>query len=93
MLQQETPQDYVIATNTAYTIRDLCEAAFSHVGLDWQDHVESDPRFTRPTEITASRGDYSKAKAELGWAPRMSFQALIALMVDEDLRRLERAAR
>ncbi|MFQ6101963.1 MAG: GDP-mannose 4,6-dehydratase, partial [Anaerolineae bacterium] len=77
MLQQEDPQDYVIATNTAYTIRDLCEVAFSHVGLDWREHVESDARFIRPTEIAASRGDYSKAKAELGWKPRMQFKELI----------------
>jgi GDPmannose 4,6-dehydratase len=66
MLQQKKPQDYVIATNTAYTIRDLCEVAFSHVGLDWQNHVVTDTRFMRPTEIAASWGDYSKAKSELG---------------------------
>lgn len=88
MLQQDKPQDYVIATNKAYTIRDLCEVAFSHVGLDWQNHVESDDHFMRPTEIAASRGDYSKAKAELGWAPQTGFKALIQLMVDEDIRRL-----
>ena len=88
MLQQEEPQDYVIATNTFHTIRDLCQVAFSHVGLDWHDHVESDPRFMRPTEIAASRGDYSKAKAELGWEPRVQFKELIELMVDEDIRRL-----
>jgi len=90
MLQQEQPEDYVIATNTAYTIRDLCEVAFSRVGLDWQKHVESDVRFMRPTEIAASRGDYSKAKAELGWEPRMQFKELIELMVDEDIRRLSK---
>lgn len=88
MLQQEEPQDYVIATNTAYTVRDLCEVAFSRVGLDWQKHVETDARFVRPTEIAASRGDYSKAKSELGWEPRMQFRELIELMVDEDIRRL-----
>jgi GDPmannose 4,6-dehydratase len=90
MLQQEKPQDYVIGTNTAYTIRDLCEVAFSHVGLDWREHVESAPRFMRPTEIAASRGDYSKAKAALGWEPRMKFKELIELMVDEDVRRLSK---
>lgn len=88
MLQQERPQDYVIATNTAYTIRDLCEVAFSHVGLDWRAHVETDDRLMRPTEIVAARGDYSKARAELGWEPRMAFKELISLMVDEDIRRL-----
>ena len=92
MLQQEEPQDYVIATNTVYTIRDLCEIAFSHVGLDWQSHVETDVRFMRPTEIAASRGDYLKAKSELGWQPRMQFKELIELMVDEDVRRLSKIA-
>jgi GDPmannose 4,6-dehydratase len=92
MLQQETPRDYVIATNTAYTIRDLCEVAFSHVGLDWQEYVKTDVRFMRPTEIAASRGDYSKAKAELGWQPRMPFKKLVELMVDEDIRRLSSSA-
>jgi GDPmannose 4,6-dehydratase len=92
MLQHEEPQDYVIATNTAYTIRDLCDVAFSHVGLDWQEHVEADPRFMRPTEIAASRGDYSKARLELGWEPRMRFRELIELMVDEDVRRLSKGA-
>ena len=90
MLQQEEPQDYVIATNVAYTVRDLCEVAFSHVGLDWREHVETDARFMRPTEIAASRGDYAKAKAELGWEPRMQFKELIELMVDEDVRRLSK---
>ena len=89
MLQQEKPRDYVIATNTARTIRDLCAVAFSHLGRDWQDHVESDPGFIRPTEIFAARGDYSRAKAELGWEPRTSFEDLIRLMVDEDIRRLK----
>jgi GDPmannose 4,6-dehydratase len=88
MLQHKEPQDYVIATNTAYTIKDLCAVAFAHVGLDWRDHVVSDARFMRPTEIAASRGDYTKAKTELGWQPHMSFKELIELMVDEDIRRL-----
>jgi GDPmannose 4,6-dehydratase len=89
MLQQDQPTDYVIATNTAHTIRDLCAVAFGHAGLNWEDHVRSDERFMRPTEITASRGNYAKAKAELGWEPRMTFKALIEYMVDEDIRRLK----
>ena len=89
MLQQEEPQDYVIATNTIHTVRDLCEVAFSHVGLDWREHVESDVRFMRPTEIAAARGDYAKAKAELGWEPHVGFKELIELMVDADIRRLQ----
>jgi GDPmannose 4,6-dehydratase len=85
MLQQDRPQDYVIATNTAYTIRDLCRVAFSHVGLNWEEHVAVDPRLLRPTEIAASRGDYSKARTELGWKPRTGFEDLIRQMVDADL--------
>jgi GDPmannose 4,6-dehydratase len=88
MLQREEPEDYVIATNTTHTVRELCQIAFSHVGLDWQEYVEVDERFMRPTEIAASRGDYSRAKAELGWEPRMGFEELIGLMVEEDIRRL-----
>jgi GDPmannose 4,6-dehydratase len=91
MLQQDEPRDYVIATNTFHTIRDLCRVAFARVGLDWQEHVEADTRLMRPTEIAASRGDYSRAMAELGWEPRTQFQELIELMVDEDVRRLRAA--
>lgn len=88
MLQQDTPQDYVIGTNTAYSIRDLCRVAFAHVGLNWEDHVESDQRFMRPTEIFAQRGNPAKAKADLGWEPRTYFDELVRLMVDADLRLL-----
>jgi GDPmannose 4,6-dehydratase len=88
MLQQDEPQDYVIATNTIYTVKDLCQVAFAHVGLDWHDHVEVDERFLRPTEIAAARGDYARAKAELGWEPRTQFKELIELMVDADVARL-----
>ncbi|GAB4575939.1 MAG: GDP-mannose 4,6-dehydratase [Anaerolineae bacterium] len=90
MLQQDTPRDYVIATNTAYTVRDLCRVAFEHVGLNWEDHVEIDPRFLRPTEINASRGDYARAQRELGWQPRTTFEDLIRMMVEADLERLRR---
>jgi GDPmannose 4,6-dehydratase len=88
MLQREEPDDYVIATNTAHTVRDLCEVAFARAGLDWREHVETDERFMRPTEIAAARGDYGKARSELGWEPRVPFKELIELMVDEDMRRL-----
>lgn len=90
MLQQDKPRNYVIATNTAYTIKNLCEIAFSHVGLDWKNHVKSDVKFMRPTEIAASRGDYSRAKVELGWEPKITFKVLIQMMVDEDIRRLSK---
>jgi GDPmannose 4,6-dehydratase len=88
MLQHDTPQDYVIATNTVFTVRDLCRAAFECVGLNWEDHVVSDERFMRPTEIAASRGDYRRAKKELGWEPRTTFDDLVRLMVEADLRLL-----
>lgn len=88
MLQQDQPTDYVIATNSLRTVRDLCQVAFSHVGLDWREHVEVDPRFLRPTEIAASRGDYSKAKAELGWQPETTFEELVEMMVDADIKQL-----
>jgi GDPmannose 4,6-dehydratase len=88
MLQQDEPQDYVIATNTIHTVKDLCEVAFAHVELDWHDHVEVDERFLRPTEINAARGDYARAKAELGWEPRTGFKELIEMMVAADVRLL-----
>lgn len=88
MLQADKPQDYVIATNTAFTVRDLCRVAFDQVGLEWEEHVVTDQRFVRPTEIAASRGDYGKAKRELGWEPRTSFEDLIRLMVDADVKLL-----
>lgn len=89
MLQAEQPRDYVIATNTAFTVRDLCRVAFDQVGLNWEEHVVSDQRFHRPTEIAASRGDYSRAKNDLGWEPRTSFEQLIRLMVDADVKLLQ----
>ncbi|MBK36588.1 MAG: GDP-mannose 4,6-dehydratase [Gemmatimonadetes bacterium] len=88
MLQQDAPQNYVIATNTSHSIRELCEVAFSHAGLNWNDHVVSDDAFRRPTEIAESRGDFSKARTELGWKPRTYFEDLIKLMVDADLENL-----
>lgn len=87
MLQQDKPQDFVIGTNTTHTIQELCEIAFSHVGLNWKDHVISDTRLLRPTEIKELKGDYSLAKKVLGWEPRTSFKELIEMMVDADLKR------
>lgn len=90
MMQKEKPEDYVIATNTLHSIKDFCQIAFSHAGLNWEDHVVSDDNFKRPTEITASRGDFSKAKKELGWEPKTSFEELVKLMVDADIERLKK---
>ena len=91
MLQRDEPKDYVIATNTLYSVEDLCRVAFERVGLDWREHVEVSEAFTRPTEITPARGDYSLAKQELGWEPRVGFVELINTMVDADIARWQRA--
>ncbi|MCH7960531.1 MAG: GDP-mannose 4,6-dehydratase [Candidatus Hydrogenedentes bacterium] len=85
MLQQEQPEDFVIASGTMYSVRDLCEMAFSHAGLDWQEYVKSDPSLFRPAEVHLLQGDSSRARAKLGWEPEVSFEALIGMMVDADL--------
>jgi GDPmannose 4,6-dehydratase len=89
MLQQDKPDDYVIATGEAHTIREFCQLAFDRVGLDWEEHVEIDPRYYRPSEVDHLRGDATKAREQLGWEPKVTFESLVALMVDEDLRLLE----
>jgi GDPmannose 4,6-dehydratase len=88
MLQQPTPQDYVIGTGQAHSVRELVEAAFGHVGLNWQDYVVTDPKFMRPAEVDLLRADPSKARKELGWTPKVGFRELVAMMVDADLERL-----
>jgi GDPmannose 4,6-dehydratase len=89
MLQQEEPSDYVIATGETHSVRQLCEIAFSHVGLDWQKHVEVDERFLRPAEVDLLTGNADKARTRLGWKPQTSFPELVAMMVDSDLAALE----
>jgi GDPmannose 4,6-dehydratase len=88
MLQQPEPSDYVVGTGTMHTVRDLCAAAFSHVGLDWEQYVKIDQRFVRPAEVDVLRADATRARTELGWAPRVSFARLVEMMVDADLERL-----
>ena len=85
MLQNETADDYVVATGESHTVQRLCELAFGHVGLDWRQHVEIDPRYTRPTEVDALCGDSTKARRVLSWQPRVRFPDLIEMMVDWDL--------
>jgi GDPmannose 4,6-dehydratase len=92
MLQQDEPRDYVIATGEAHTVGEFVERAFDHVGLDPERHVVIDPLFVRPAEVDHLVGDASKARAELGWEPRVSFRELVEMMVDADLARLELAA-
>jgi GDPmannose 4,6-dehydratase len=87
MLQRETPTDYVIATGVTHSVRRLCELAFQAVDLDYRDHVVADPRYFRPAEVDLLVGDAAKARAELGWEPRVTFEQLVRMMVDEDLRR------
>ena len=88
MLQQPTPQDYVIGTGQAHSVRELVEAAFGHVGLTWQDYVITDPKFMRPAEVDVLLADPSKARKELAWTPKVGFRELVAMMVDADLERL-----
>jgi len=85
MLQVETPADYVIATGEAHSVAEFCAAAFGALGLEWEKYVVSDPAFTRPAEVDLLLGDASRARAELGWAPGVSFEALVRMMVEADL--------
>jgi GDPmannose 4,6-dehydratase len=86
MLQSDTPKDYVVGTNTTYSVKDFCKIAFDHVGLNWEDHVYSNEKLLRPTEIKELKGDFSAIKKDLGWEPKVSFEDLVKLMVDADLK-------
>jgi len=88
MMQQAKPADYVIGTGETHTVKELCEIAFSHAGLEWQKHVVVDPKFVRPAEVDLLLADPSCARRDLGWTPKTGFAALIKMMVDADLERL-----
>jgi GDPmannose 4,6-dehydratase len=88
MLQQDKADDYVIATGVSHSVKQLVEVAFGHAGLDWQKHVRTDPTLIRPAEVDHLIGDASKAKKVLGWTPSVSFEQLIAMMVDADITHL-----
>ena len=90
MLQQPEPRDYVIGTGVMHSVRDLVEIAFTHAGLDWREHVVTDPAFIRPAEVDVLQADPSLAARELKWTPTVSFQELIGMMVDADLERLKK---
>ena len=90
MLQQDEPDDFVIATGEAHSVREFCGLAFDIVGLDWQEYVKVDKRFMRPLDVNYLCGDYSKAKKKLGWKPKTKFKQLVKIMVKEDLNRWER---
>lgn len=90
MLQQDTPDDYVIGTGESHTVREFAEAAFGHAGMDWREYVKVDPRYCRPAEVMDVRADFSKARKILGWQPRVTFGELVRMMVDADIAALER---
>jgi GDPmannose 4,6-dehydratase len=85
MLQQDRPEDYVVATGVTHTVKRLLEVAFAHAGLDYREHVESDPALFRPAEVAHLLGNSSKARRQLGWEPKVSFEELIGMMVDSDI--------
>jgi GDPmannose 4,6-dehydratase len=84
MMQQERPDDYVLATGETHSVQEFLEEAFGYVDLDWRTHVTADERFLRPAEVDLLVGDYSKAKRELGWEPKVTFGELVRMMVDAD---------
>ncbi len=85
MLQQETPDDYVIATGESHSVKEFLDLAFSHAGLDWQKHVEVDPRYFRPTDVDYLQGDSTKARKKFGWEPKIGFDPLVKMMVEHDM--------
>jgi len=89
MLQQDEPDDYVIATGQTHSVREFCEVAFGCLGLDWRKHVVSDPKYFRPAEVELLVGDAGKAHAKLGWEPSVDFEGLVRLMVDADMKALK----
>lgn len=89
MLQQKNPDDYVVATNETHTVREFCEKAFAHVGLDWKKYVEVDARYNRPAEVELLIGDPAHAKKTLKWEPKVTFEGLVQMMVDADMASFE----
>jgi GDPmannose 4,6-dehydratase len=89
MLQQDRPEDFVIATGETHTVREAVEIAFARADLHWEEHVEIDPKYYRPSEVDVLLGDASKAKEKLGWEPKVRFRELVELMVDADITALE----
>lgn len=92
MLQQDKPDDYVVATNETHSVREFCEATFQHLGMDWEKYVKYDERYERPAEVDLLIGDASKAKRQLDWEPKVRFRDLVGIMVDHDLELAKREA-
>jgi GDPmannose 4,6-dehydratase len=93
MLQQDEPDDFVVATGEMHSVREFLDEAFGLLDLDWKRHVKTDPRYYRPTEVDALCGDASKARRELGWEPKVGFKELVRLMVESDRRLAEDEAK
>lgn len=93
MLQKEKPDDYVIATGRNHSVREFCQAAFSHAGLDYQKYVKTDPKLVRPAEVDMLLGDPAKSRQELGWEPKVTFEEMVRMMVDSDLEHYRREMR
>ena len=89
MLQQSEPDDYVIATGKAWSVRDFVARAFAHVDLDWEQYVEIDPRYYRPAEVDHLVGDANKARDKLGWSPKVGIDELVTIMMDADIHLLD----
>jgi GDPmannose 4,6-dehydratase len=89
MLQQDEPADYVIATGETHSVREFLDESAALLGMDWEKHVEFDPRYLRPAEVDALHGDPSKAKTTLGWAPKTTFKELVRIMVEHDVKLFE----
>ncbi len=87
MLQQDQPDDYVVATGETHSVREFCEEAFGHAGLDWREYVKVDPKYFRPAEVDVLLGDPGKARRALGWEPKVTFKQLVRVMVDADMQR------
>ena len=85
MLQQEKPDDFVVATNETHSVKEFCEQSFGLLGLDWQQHVKHDARYERPAEVELLIGDPAKAAKQLGWKPKVRFKELVKIMIDHDL--------
>src|SRR5262249_53073388 len=92
MLQQDTPDDYVVATNEVHSVREFCQEAFSLLDLDWQKYVKHDQRYERPAEVDLLIGNPAKARKQLGWEPRVRFKELVKIMVEYDLELAKREA-
>jgi GDPmannose 4,6-dehydratase len=92
MLQQDRPDDYIVATNEAHSVRDFCAEAFGLLGLDWEAHVDHDTRYERPAEVDLLIGNPEKARRLLGWEPKVRFKELVRIMVEHDLDLAKREA-